>query len=61
MEFTQRNFSAGINQLDYDTEIADNEYRLLINGRQRFGEVVPIKQSVEVTLPRDGNVQGDIS
>lgn len=60
MEFTQRNFSAGINQLDDDTEIADNEYRLLINGRQRFGEVVPIKQSVEVTLPRDGNVQGGI-
>lgn len=60
MDVEQYVFSGGINQLDDDTGLQDDQYRLLINGRSRYGKVIPIKKSVEQdTLPA-GNYQGGI-
>lgn len=57
----QKDFSAGINLLVSDTALADNEYLWLINGRQRFGVVDPIKKHIkDATLPA-GKKQGIIA
>jgi hypothetical protein len=61
MEFTQKAFDGCINQLSNDTELADNEYRLLINGRQRHGRIQPVKKSTIVTGLPAGNHQALIS
>lgn len=61
MEYEQTTFNGGMNQLFVDTAIADNEYYLLINARQRFGEIIPVRQSELQTGLPDGNYQGGIS
>lgn len=61
MEVAQQTFIGGANLLDVDTALADNQYRMLINGRQRYGEVLPIKRSVEEVFFNGMNVQGGIS
>jgi len=61
MEFTQSDFRGGINQLDDDTGIKDNEYVLLVNGRQRYGQVQPNRASTEQRLPFAGNPQALMS
>lgn len=61
MEYKQETFVGGVNLLDVDTALAPNEYRMLINGRQRFGEVLPIKRSVEEDFFTGKNVQGGIA
>ncbi len=61
MDFTQNDFKGGINQLDDDTGIKDNEYVLLVNGRQRHGPVQPISKSVDQRLPFAGNPQALMS
>ena len=60
MQYEQTSFGGGMNQLAVDTALAEDEYRLLINARQRFGEVVPVQQSeLQTGLPA-GNFQGGI-
>lgn len=61
MEFQQTKFTGGINLFDNESEIKDDEYRLLINGRQRLANPTPIQKSVKLTLPLVGNNQGGIA
>lgn len=59
MKFTQNDFSGGMDLKSNDTAIAPTAYRYLINGRQRFGNVEPIKDSVLINAP-EGKKQGII-
>lgn len=61
MNWQQTTFDGGINQIDDDSRIGANQYRLLINARSRFGRVQPIRQSVRVSGLLDGNLQGAIA
>lgn len=57
-QFVQKSFIGGMDQLSKDTEIAGNAYRLLINGRTRYGKVETIPTSLDVTYNLSGNIQG---
>ncbi len=57
-QFYQKNFGGGLDQLNKDTDIADNAYRLLINGRSRFGSIIPIPTAQDVTNGITGHKQG---
>jgi hypothetical protein len=61
MIYETRSFSGGINAIDVDTEIDDNQYQLAINSRNRFGDVVPIQKHVVQTGLPAGNYQGGTS
>jgi hypothetical protein len=51
MKFTKSSFIGGAN-VQYDpTRIADDEYPLLINGRNRKGTIKPIKKPMELAGP----------
>lgn len=47
----QTSFIGGIDQVSSDTQIPDDSYSLLINARNRFNEVEPIKSHVLVESP----------
>lgn len=48
----QRDFGGGMNQIQSEANIADNEYLLLINGRARFGAIEKVPKHVEdITAP----------
>lgn len=56
----QNDFAGGLNLFDDDTNLKDNEVRLLFNGRTRFGYAEPAQQSeLQTGLPA-GNMQGGI-
>lgn len=55
--FTQDDFSDGMDLLSNDTEISADGYKLLINGRPRFGSISPINDSLLINAPR-GKKQG---
>lgn len=59
MKLYQRSFAGGMDMLSKDTDIAQNAYRYLVNARQRYGKMVAINKSKDITynLPR-GNMQG---
>lgn len=59
MKFYQRSFIGGMDMLSKDTDIAVNAYKYCINARQRYGKLVAINKSLDITynLPR-GNMQG---
>lgn len=61
MEISQQDFSGGINQLASETQLAANEYRLLINARKRFGDITANGKAELQTLPRTGNNQGAVT
>lgn len=58
IKLKQESFDGGMNQLSPDTRLADNAYRLLINGRVRYGEVEPIQDNEELTAAPAGLKQG---
>ena len=60
MEFIQKSFVGGLNQQVDATRLSDNEYPLLINGRNRYDLVTPIKLPEEIIDSNlvPGNVQG---
>lgn len=57
--FAQSDFSGGMDLKSNDTAIKGDAYRYLINGRQRFGNVEPIKDSILIDAPA-GKKQGII-
>lgn len=57
----QKDFSGGIDLVSSDTQIADNAYLWLVNARQRFGTVDPIKKHVLQEDVPAGLKQGIIS
>lgn len=62
MDFQQSNFTGGLNLLDSDTELKDNEYRLLINATPRYGDPIPVAKSQLLNGPRNGvNYQGVVA
>lgn len=54
----QADFAGGINLLDDATKIADNQYPLLRNGRNRNNKITPIREHVEVNNIPAGKKQG---
>jgi hypothetical protein len=61
LEFIQNKFSGGMNRLEDSTQVGENEYPLLINGRNRLGTIKPIPKPVEdmTGLPSViGKIQG---
>lgn len=53
MDFLQKSFIGGLNQQVDATRLQDNEYPLLVNGRNRYDLVLPIKlpeQIVDIQL-----------
>ena len=59
MEYIKKSFIGGFNQQVDSTRLAENEYSLLINGRNRYDLIQPIKLPAEITDPMftNGNVQ----
>ena len=59
-ELIQNDFSGGMNLLQEDTSIADNEYRLAFNVRNRFNNLAQIKKPTDITgaLADRGTLQG---
>jgi len=47
LEFIQNKFSGGMNRLEDSTQVGENEYPLLINGRNRLGTIKPIAKPLE--------------
>lgn len=58
IKFQQKTFIGGMNLLADETEISPDEYRWLINGRQRFGNPKPTRAHVELTNAPSGLKQG---
>ena len=56
--FYQKTFNGGMDTLSSDTQVAENAYVQLINGRTRFGGVRPCKKHIELTNLPGGNIQG---
>lgn len=58
--YNQKSFSGGMNQQSDSTRLGETEYPLLINGRNRFDVISPIKKPRLVTagLPASGIAQG---
>lgn len=61
MQSFQEQFSGGQNLIVADTSIAIEGYKLLVNGRNRFGQIEAIKAPEELTLLPDGLRQGGAS
>ena len=59
MEFIQNNFGAGINSVVAETQIPSDAYYLLINARNRYGYLEPIKKHRLLNL-NVAKVQGSI-
>src|SRR5712672_693664 len=59
LQYQQSDFSGGLNRELDSTKIAPNEYYLLINGRHRRSNIIPIKEPLNISdnLP-SGNYQG---
>lgn len=51
LDFIQQSFIGGLNQQIDSTAISDNEYTLLINGRNRYDDIVPINLPEEIVDP----------
>jgi len=47
----QRDFSGGMNLLVNDTQIPEDQYKALVNGRQRLGYIEPTKRSALLNAP----------
>lgn len=58
MNFIRTSFLGGMNLQVEPTKLADGEYPLLINGRNREGTIRPIKKPVPVPGLPEGNYQG---
>src|SRR5436190_2677405 len=58
LTFIQKSFSGGINRQVDATRLADNEYSLMINGRNRFDVISPIRSPVLANDLPLGNYQG---
>lgn len=58
MKEVQKTFIEGMDTLSEETQISENGYKLLINGRQRYGSPVPNKKHVEITGLPSGKKQG---
>src|SRR5256885_6847067 len=56
--FHQRSFLGGMNLQVDPTRLQDSEYPLLINGRNRFDVINPIKKPVKALNLPSGNYQG---
>ena len=54
----QRTFIGGMDLLSKDTDIDPTGYQMLINARNRYGRLEAIKQSTDITLNLNGNIQG---
>lgn len=58
MDFIKSSFAAGMN-LQFDpTRIGDDQYPLLVNGRNRSGTIMPVKQHKKIENTPVGNYQG---
>ena len=55
---SQTTFVGGMNAFGAATEIADNEYWYLSNGRVRASDVAPIKKAVKIITPAGAKYQG---
>lgn len=60
MNVVQKNFSAGLNFISDDCQIAEDGYLWAINCRNRFGRLQPIPKNVQMEIPA-GLLQGGIT
>lgn len=60
MNTVQGTFIDGMDLLSEETQISNNGYKMLINGRQRYGSVVPNRKHVEITTLPAGKKQGAV-
>lgn len=60
MTARQVSFTGGIDQISAEVEIPDNAFKLLINARNRFGYLEPVKKHVEFATAPAGLKQGII-
>lgn len=58
MTAIQKSFIEGMDLLSEQTQIAQTGYKMLINGRQRYSSITPIKKHVEITGLPAGKKQG---
>lgn len=61
MIYLQKSFNAGQDLISSESQISEDAYAWLINGRTRFGRVEPTNKHTPVTGFPDGNVQGTIA
>jgi len=61
MRFTQDSFLGGLDQINADTQIPEDAYFWLLNGRQRYGQIKATASHVEVTALPAGKKQGLVS
>jgi len=57
----QKSFSSGLNQIVDDSQIDENGYVWLVNGRNRFGPIEPTKKHIEIENAPSGIKQGIIA
>lgn len=60
MILQQKSFAAGFNLIANDTQLADGEYRWVINARQRFGYIEPNRKAILFDDAPEGLKQGGI-
>jgi hypothetical protein len=58
MQFVQNSFQGGVDTVSLETQIADDAYQLVINGRNRFSAIEPIYKHREITNRPAGLLQG---
>ena len=58
MNYQQRSFGGGMNNLKLDTELDASEYRLGVNVRTRYGWAEACNLSVDITYNLTGQIQG---
>jgi hypothetical protein len=61
MNFQQKSFGGGIDLISPDSDVAEDGYIWLVNGRQRFGYIEPNKKNRLITDAPEGLKQGIIA
>ena len=52
-DFNQQSFVGGMNMLSHDTRLAPNQYRVLLNARNRYDTLDPVRSSeVDASAPK---------
>ena len=56
--YVQKTFKGGMDTLSADTQVPEDAYVQLINGRARFGGIKPVNKHIQITGLKGSNYQG---